>query len=396
MTMDKVDALVIGAGVVGLACARVLAMAGREVIILEALEAFGTQTSARNSEVLHAGLYYPADWLKTRLCIAGRPQVEALADAHGVPWRRLGKLVVATHDDERPALEVLHKKALANGASEVQLISAEQARRMEPALTPDLAAALWSPHTGIIDSHALMLALLGDAQRHGAMLALKSPVRAIDHGPQGLMVDVASDPPMRLCAGIVINAAGHGAVALGRDARRTMSAPQRHHVPAAHICKGNYFSLRGRAPFSRLIYPVASAHVLGVHLTLDLGGQARFGPDSEWLDEHAASDALALAEGRQASPRAAALDALRVDPTRATAFETAVRRFWPGLPEAALEPAFAGLRPKIHSSTEPLADFMIQGESSHGVPGLVHLLGIESPGLTSCLALAQAAIQALR
>jgi L-2-hydroxyglutarate oxidase LhgO len=363
-------------------------MAGREVIILEALEAFGTQTSARNSEVLHAGLYYPADWLKTQLCIAGRPQVEALADAHGVPWKRIGKLVVATHDDERPALEALHKKALVNGASGVQLIDAEQARRMEPALTPDLAAALWSPHTGIIDSHALMLALLGDAQRHGAMLALKSSVRSIERGPQGLIVDVACDPPIRLCADIVINAAGHGAVALGG----AMNAPKRHHTPMAHICKGNYFSLRGRAPFSHLIYPVASAHVLGVHLTLDLGGQARFGPDSEWLDEGTARAALAAAEGH-----GAATEALQVSPRRAPAFEAAVRRFWPGLPGDALQPAFAGLRPKIHGHDEPLADFCIQGEAVHGVPGLVNLYGIESPGLTSCLALADATLtQALR
>ena len=287
------------------------------------------------------------------------------------------------------ALEALHARALANGVEGLRLIDAEEALRLEPALSPRLERALWSTCTGIVDSHGLMLALLGDAQRDGAMLAVRSPVASlarIDGGEGGLVVAVASDPPMLLEANVVVNAAGHGAVGLAR----TMPGARLDSLPAGHVCKGNYFSLRGRAPFSRLIYPVASAHVLGVHLTLDLGGQARFGPDSEWLEGEAAADALAAAEGRRP-----ASDALSVDPTRAPAFEAAVRRFWPGLPEGALDPAFAGLRPKIHSRDQALADFVIQGEAQHGVPGLVHLFGIESPGLTSCLALADEALAQL-
>ncbi len=370
--VERVDAVVIGAGVVGLAVARALARAGREVLILEALDAYGTQTSARNSEVLHAGLYNPAPWLKTRLCVKGRAMVQRYADERGVAWRRIGKLVVATSSAELPALEKLLAQASANGAEGVQRIDVEEALRLEPALSPNLAGALLSPNTGIIDSHGLMRALLGDAQDHGAMLALQSPVHAMHATPAGVRLDVASDPPVTLMTSIVVNAAGHAAPGLARTVKGAVKAA----VPEGHVCKGNYFSLSGRAPFSRLIYPMATAAGLGVHLTLDLGGQARFGPDTEWLSPGSKLD-------------------LTVDPKRAASFETSVRRFWPGLPDGALQPAFSGLRPKLQGSGMPNADFMIQGEAQHGVPGLVHLMGIESPGLTSCMALAEEVLNQL-
>jgi L-2-hydroxyglutarate oxidase LhgO len=366
---EAVDAVVVGAGVVGLAVARALARAGREVLILEALDAWGTQTSARNSEVLHAGLYYPKHWLKTRLCIEGRPMLERFADAHGVDRKRVGKLVVAIGDDDMPKLHALHANATANGAT-VEWIDGAAARRMEPALASTVTGALWSPNTGIVDSHGLMRALLGDAEAAGAMLALQSPVRAIVPCDAGIDVEVASDPPMRLRARIVVDAAGHGAPTLARASNPA------HAWPRAHRSKGNYFALEGKAPFSRLIYPMASADALGVHLTLDLGGQARFGPDAQWL--------------REGEP-----DDHTVDTSRREAFETSVRRFWPTLPEGSLQPAFAGLRPKIHAPHEPLADFAVFGPAEHGTAGLVHLLGIESPGLTSSLALAREVLHRL-
>ncbi len=386
--VDAVDAVVIGAGVVGLACARALAMTGREVVIVEALDAYGTQTSARNSEVLHAGLYYPASWLKTRLCVSGRPQLEAFCESHGVAWQRLGKLVVAGDAAEVGRLEALHGNARANGVAGLLWLSGDEARALEPALAPSVRAALHSLNTGIVDSHGVMRSLLGDAQDHGAMLALQSPVRAIRRSDDGmrLWVDVASSPPMRLQARTVVNAAGHGAPRLAG----TVDGIDRTRVPQARCCKGNYFALSGRTPFSRLIYPVAGSHALGVHLTLDLGGQARFGPDAQWLDE----DENSRGDIAGSNADMTRID-VSVDPTRAAAFATAVRRFWPGLPDSALYPAFAGLRPKIHAADEPLADFVIQGPDAHGVPGLVNLFGIESPGLTSCLAIADEVLASL-
>lgn len=377
MGVEHVDAVVIGAGVVGLAAARALAKQGREVLILESAEAFGTGTSARNSEVLHAGLYYPSHWLKTQLCIQGRPRLERFCDAFAVPWQKIGKLVVAAHQDELPALSALEAQARANGVGRLDRIAAAEALAMEPALTPNVAGALWSPNTGIIDSGALMQALLGDAQAHGAMLALLSPVVALQSGAllgeAGVVVTVHSDPPMRLVARTVVNAAGHQAPALAR----TMVGAEAHGIPKTWHCKGNYFALTSKPPFSHLVYPMANKDTLGTHLTLDLGGQARFGPDLQWY------------------PEGADMPGYEVDASRQAAFEAAVRRFWPGLPAHALQPAFCGLRPKIHGPHEPLVDFVIQGPSTHGVPGLVNLFGIESPGLTACLAVADAALQTL-
>jgi len=366
--MEPVDAVVIGAGVVGLAVARALAMAGREVVVLEAENAFGTITSARNSEVVHAGLYYPTGSLRAQLCVRGKGLLYDFCTSHGVAHRRCGKLIVATTADELPALDRLQATALANGVPDLQRLTAAEALALEPAL--HCVGALLSPSTGIVDSHGLMLALLGDAEAAGAALALCSPVRGGRITPQGIELDVGGEAPMALRAATVVNSAGLQAPALAR----ALAGLPAQHVPQDHLAKGCYFSLPGRAPFSRLVYPAPgqSSH-LGVHLTLDLGGQARFGPSFEWVDH---------------------ID-YTVEAAGADAFYDQVRRYWPALPDGALQPGYAGLRPKISGPGEPAADFRIDGPAVHGVPGLVNLFGIESPGLTSCLAIADVVQQAL-
>ena len=371
--MDAVDTVVIGAGVVGLAVARALAMAGHEVVVLEAESAFGTVTSARNSEVIHAGLYYPTASLRATLCVRGKQLLYAHCASHGVPHRRCGKLIVATQADELPALDRLLATAAANGVPDLQALSAAQARALEPALA--CVAALLSPSTGIIDSHGLMLSLLGDAERAGAVLALCAPVRGGRITPRGIELVVggsdASQPETHLLARQVVNSAGLNAPALAR----LFDGLPADKVPQDHLAKGCYFTLSGRAPFSHLVYPAPglSGH-LGVHLTLDLGGQARFGPSFKWVD---------------------AVD-YSVDAADALGFEAEVRRYWPGLPAHALQPAYAGLRPKISGPGQPAADFRIDGPAWHGVPGLVNLFGIESPGLTSSLAIAEVVLASLR
>ncbi len=367
--MDSVDVVVVGAGVVGLAVARALAMSGREVVILESENAIGTGTSSRNSEVIHAGIYYPPGSLRALLCVAGKQQLYAYCASHGVAHRRCGKLVVATAADELPALDRLQAMAQANGVHDLQRLGADQARALEPALR--CVGAVLSPSTGIIDSHGLMLALLGDAQAHGAMLALCSPLLGWQATAQGLVLDVGGDVPMALRARCVVNSAGLQAPVLAR----LLQGLDKRHVPREHLAKGCYFSLAGRAPFSRLVYPAPgqSSH-LGVHLTLDLGGQARFGPSFEWVDR---------------------LD-YTVDPAGADQFDAEVRRYWPGLPEGALLPGYAGIRPKISGPGEPAADFRIDAPAQHGVAGLVNLFGIESPGLTASLAIADRVAAMLR
>jgi L-2-hydroxyglutarate oxidase LhgO len=363
--MEHVDSVVVGAGVVGLAIARALAIAGHEVVILEAEGGIGSITSARNSEVIHAGLYSQADWLKTRLCIEGRRLLYPYCESHGIAHRRCGKLVVASDDDQVAALQRLASNAEANGVEGLQLIDGAAARALEPAL--HAVAALHSTVTGLVDSHGFMLALLGEAEDHGAALALKSPLLAAAAVADGFVVDVGGAEPMRLHARRLVNSAGLDASAVA--ARIEGLAPR--HVRATHRCKGNYFALSGvRAPFSRLIYPLHVAAGLGVHLTLDLGGQGRFGPDTEWLPDEGAID-------------------YSVDAVRGEAFHAAIRRYWPGLPAGSLQPDYSGVRPKLSREGEPARDFAIDGPDVHGVAGLVNLFGIESPGLTSALAIAE-------
>ena len=360
--MEKIDCAVIGAGVIGLAVARRLAAQGRDVLILEAGSAFGTGISARNSEVIHAGIYYAAGSLKARLCVAGRSMLYAYCAERGIGHRRCGKLIVAAGETQREQLGRIAAGAAANGVDDLQFLSRDAARALEPAL--ECNAALLSPSTGIIDSHALMLSLLGDAERKGAVLALQSPVRGGAAVSDGIVLDVGTDAgdAMQLHASTVVNCAGLGAQAFARHLRGLRPAV----VPPLSYAKGNYYALAGRAPFSRLIYPVPEAAGLGVHLTLDLGGQARFGPDVEWIDR---------------------ID-YTVAPERADAFYAEVRRYWPQLPDGALLPAYAGIRPKPHAPGAAACDFLVSGTAEHGVPGLVCLYGIESPGRTACLALA--------
>lgn len=359
--MDEIDCVVIGAGVVGLATARALAMAGREVVVLEKEAAIGTETSARNSEVIHAGIYYSPGSLKARFCVAGRQALYAYCESHGVNHRRAGKLIVATTSNETGQLEKLLAHGHANGVTDLHMISGNDAVAMEPNLR--CAAALHSPSTGIIDSHGLMLAYRGDAEDHGAMLAFESRLQSARVVAGGLALEVGGADPMQLLARTVINCGGLHAP--GIAARIEGLAAQ--HVPTAYYAKGNYFTLAGRSPFSRLIYPMPEAAGLGVHLTLDLGGQARFGPDVEWID---------------------GID-YSVDPRRCEGFYAAIRTYWPGLPDNVLQPAYAGIRPKINAASEVARDFVIEGPETHGVPGLVNLFGIESPGLTSSLAIAE-------
>ena len=363
--MEQVDTVIVGAGVVGLAIARALALAGREVVIVEAEASIGSITSARNSEVIHAGLYSPADWLKTRLCIEGRRLLYPFCETRGIAHRRCGKLVVATNDAQVTALERLARNAEANGVEGLRLIDGAAARAMEPAL--HAVAALHSAATGLIDSHAFMLALLGEAQDHGAALALKSPLLSAEVVPGGFVLDVGGAEPMRLQSRCLVNSAGLDAANVAALIEGLGSAHRR----ATHRCKGNYFVLGGvRAPFSRLIYPMHDTAGLGVHLTLDLAGQGRFGPDTEWLPDDGPID-------------------YAVSAARGDDFYAAIRRYWPGLPDGALQPDYSGVRPKLSHPGGPAMDFAIDGPADHGVPGLVNLFGIESPGLTASLAIAE-------
>lgn len=365
--MDAVDCVVVGAGVVGLAVARSLAATGREVVVLERENAIGTGVSSRNSEVIHAGLYYTPGSAKARLCVLGKELLYRFCESHGVQHRRCGKLVVATEDAQLPALLQLAERAEANGVP-VRMLGAEEARALEPALR--CKAALFSPSTGIVDSHGLMLALQGDLEAAGGAVALGSRLVSARQQPDGWHLRVQMDDgcEMELLARAWVNAAGLHACSVAQATEGLAPSFQ----PVPHYAKGSYYALSGRAPFSHLIYPAPQDAWLGVHLTLDLGGQARFGPDHEWLDV--------------GDP--AAID-YRVDPRRADGFYAEVRRYWPDLPDGALQPAYSGVRPKIHGPGEPAPDFRIDGPAQHGLPGLVNLLGIESPGLTSALAIGE-------
>jgi L-2-hydroxyglutarate oxidase LhgO len=363
--LDRIDVAVIGAGAVGLAIARALARDGHEVLVLEAADTFGTGASSRNSEVIHAGIYYPPGSLKARLCVEGRLRLYEFCARFGIAHRRCGKLLVAATSAQISRLAEIDATARSNGV-DLAALDRAGARSLEPQLACE--AALHSPHTGILDTHAYLLALLGQAEAHGAACAYGSRVTHMEAGGDGVSIAVNGGPPA-LLASLVVNAAGLGAPAL---ARATEGFPA-DRIPRSYLAKGSYFALAGRSPFERLIYPLPEPGGLGVHLTLDLAGRARFGPDVQWID----------------APDYA------VDPQRAAAFYPAIRSYWPALPDGALRPAYAGIRPKICGPGEPAADFRIDGPEAHGAP-MVHLFGIESPGLTASLAIAEHVADLLR
>jgi len=363
--VESVDCVVVGAGVVGLAVARALALAGREVIVLDAAEDIGTETSSRNSEVIHAGIYYPAGSLMARFCVAGRKALYAYCRQKAVPHVNCGKLIVATNATEDAMLAGIQRRAEANGVTGMRVLGAAEAIGLEPNLS--CTSALLSPVTGIIDSHAFMLALQGDAENAGTVMAFRSPVTGGRVVQGGVEIAVGGADPMTLRCRLLVNSAGLHAPGL---AGRIVGMPP-DRVPPAHYAKGNYFTLSSRSPFSRLIYPVPVPGGLGVHLTIDLGGQARFGPDVQWIDT---------------------ID-YTVDPARADSFYAAVRSYWPALKDGALQPDYAGIRPKIVPRGAPAQDFVVQGPQTHGVPGLINLFGIESPGLTASLALAEHVVE---
>ena len=354
------DAVVIGAGVVALAVARALALSGREVIVLEGEKAIGTHTSSRNSEVIHAGIYYPAGSWKARLCVAERRALYAYAAENGIAHQRLGKLIVATTDQEIPALQGYLDRALANGVEGMAWLDGAEARALEPAVL--CARALWSGTTGIVDAHGLMAAFKRDAEAQGAVVVLRAPVVGARVEDGGITVDTGGAEPASIRCGAVINSAGLWAQEVARSIAGLPAAA----IPPCHYAKGHYFTLAGRSPFRHLVYPVAVVGGLGIHVTLDLAGEARFGPDVEWVD------------GVDYS----------FDESRQPQFEAAIRRYWPGLPAGGLRPGYTGVRPKLGPAGNAAQDFVIQGPRDHGVPGLINLFGIESPGLTASLALA--------
>ena len=358
--MDKLDCVVIGAGVVGLAIARALALGGREVMVLDAAGAIGTGTSSRNSEVIHSGIYYPTGSLKAQLCVQGKQMLYDYCAGRGIGHSRCGKLIVATNPLQIELLENIITKAAANGVNDLALLTSAQAQAMEPQLA--CVAAIHSPSTGIVDSHALMLSLQGDLENAGGSVVLNTTLAQLKCMQEA--INIVAEDGTELSANTVINAAGLNAPLL---ASRTQGLDARH-VPSSYWAKGNYFALQGKSPFSHLVYPVPGAAGLGVHLTIDLGGQAKFGPDVQWVES---------------------ADDLSVDPSRGDAFYAEVRKYWPALKDGALHASYAGIRPKLQGPGAAASDFVIQGETVHGVPGLVNLFGIESPGLTSALAIGE-------
>lgn len=360
--MDGVDLLIVGAGALGLACAARLARPERSVLVVEAERLIGSHTSSRNSEVIHAGLYYPPGSLKAELCLEGRERLYAWCAANAVPCRRIGKLLVAVEDAERAKLDALARNAEASGVHDLQPLDAGRLHALEPALRG--VAALFSPSTGIIDSHSYLQSLQSAAENQGAQLVLETRIERLQPTADGWIVEgVSVGEPFTLKAQQVINAGGLFAQ------RLAMATEGLRAVPALHLCQGRYFTYSGRSPFSHLIYPMPEANTagLGVHATLDLGGQLRFGPDVRYLDD---------------------LD-YQVDEQLRGAFAQAIQRYWPTLDATRLQPGYAGIRPKLSGPGEPAADFVIQTANDHGLPGLINLFGIESPGLTASLAIAE-------
>ncbi|MEQ8193683.1 MAG: NAD(P)/FAD-dependent oxidoreductase [Rhodospirillales bacterium] len=365
---ETVDCAVIGAGVVGLAIARALAREGREVIVLESEDMIGTGTSSRNSEIIHAGIYYPKNSLKALMCTRGKWLLYEYCESHGVEHKRIGKIIVATTAEQIPGVEKLRASAEANGVDDLEWLDETALKRLEPDLRG--VAGVLSPSTGIIDSHGLMLAYQGDAEDAGAMIAFNSPVVSGSVEKDGITLNIGGAEPMTLLCRTVVISAGLYA----QKVAAAIDGIPKEHIPPCYFAKGNYFTLTGRAPFSRPIYPIPEAAGLGVHLTLDLGGQAKFGPDVQWIEK---------------------ID-YTVDPARGEKFYAAIRTYWPGLPDGALQPGYAGIRPKIQAPDEAAKDYMIEGPAEHGVNGLVNLFGIESPGLTSSLAIAEEVAAKLR
>ena len=357
---EKIDCAVIGAGVIGLAVARELALAEREVIILEAEDAIGTHTSSRNSEVIHAGIYYETGSLKARMCVAGRKALYRYCAERGVNHRRIGKVIVANDESQLDGLKKYRQQAEINGVDDLRMLSRAELAELEPEVVS--IAGFLSPSTGIIDSHGLMLALLGDAENHGATLVLNSPVIAGSVTGNGIVIDVGGAEPTQILCNSVINAAGHGAPAVSRNIKEIPVST----IPRNYYAIGHYYTLSGKAPFNHLVYPVARQDWLGVHVTIDLAGRCKFGPDFGWVDT---------------------LD-YRFDESREARFYEAIRRYYPGLKDGMLQPGYTGIRPRITGKGAPAVDFMIQGPKDHGIPGMVNLYGIESPGLTSSLAIA--------
>jgi L-2-hydroxyglutarate oxidase LhgO len=358
---EQVDCAVIGAGVVGLAIARELAMTGREVIVLEAADAIGTHTSSRNSEVIHAGLYYPKGSLKACLCVSGKRLLYDYCAGHGVPHSNIGKIVVAVTEDEIATLKSYLEKAEGNGVRDLLWLSREQLRELEPAV--ECVAGFLSPSTGIIDSHALMLAYQGDAENSGASVVFKSPVESGAAGSKRIVLNVGGDEPMTIACRSVVNSAG----LFAQNIARTIEGVPAQSIPSQFFAKAHYFTLSGKPPFRRLVYPVASHAHLGVHVTVDLAGQVRFGPDVSWVDSVDYS----------------------FDHSRGALFYEAIRKYYPGLKDGQLQPGYTGIRPKVSGPKEAAADFLIRGPKDHGIAGLVNLYGIESPGLTASLAIAR-------
>ncbi|MCX7339447.1 MAG: NAD(P)/FAD-dependent oxidoreductase [Hyphomicrobiales bacterium] len=360
--MADIDCIVAGAGVVGLAVARALALSGREVLVVDAEGGIGTQTSSRNSEVIHAGLYYPEGSAKARLCVAGKQALYAYLSERSLPYGRCGKLIVATRPDQVTKLEAIIARGKAAGVADLQMIGPAEIAALEPEVSA--VAAVWSPSTGVVDSHAFMLSLQGDVENTGGVFAFGAPVTGLRREGRMLVVSTGGPEPAEISTDLFVNSAGHGAPKLAA----LLADYPAQLLPRQAYAKGNYFSLAGRQPFRRLIYPTPEAAGLGVHATIDLAGRVRFGPDVEWVaSEHD----------------------LAVDPARAASFYAAIRSYWPGLPDGTLTPDYAGIRPKIHGPAEPMPDFRVEGPAAHGVPGFVTLFGIESPGLTASLAIGE-------
>lgn len=359
--------LVVGAGVIGLAVARAAALAGHDVIVAEAQDGIGSGVSSRNSEVIHAGMYYPSGSRRARHCVRGNRMLYEYCASHGVPHRKCGKFIVATNDAERTKLEGILKQGRANGVPGLEPIGGNSARALEPELV--CVSALHSPETGIIDSHSYMLALQGDLEDRGGVIAFATPVERMERQGSGWRVHFGGAEPGTLDVDAVVNSAGLGAQKLARS----MDGYPQERVPRLVLAKGNYFGYAGKPAFTRLIYPTPVDGGLGVHVTLDMAGRMRFGPDVEWIDR----------------------EFYEVNASRAESFYERIRTYWPGLPDNSLVPDYSGIRPKLTGPGEAAADFMIEGPEHHGVPGLVQLFGIESPGLTSSLAIADEAVSYL-